>query len=118
MEPVCRLDIVTHTGKLAIQFFVGVFLIFQATHQSAANTGDLGGIQGQILLLRHLDGYRHEIRQIAVATQRSSTDTDTATDLGLIADTDLAQLDTGLEHTCQILDQFTEVDTSVCCKIE
>ena len=27
-----------------------------------------------------------------------------AADLGLIPDTDLAQLDTGLEHTCQILD--------------
>ena len=53
-----------------------------------------------------------------MAAQRSSTDTDTAADLGLIPDTDLAQLDTGLEHTCQILDQFTEVDTSVCCKIE
>ena len=116
MESICRLDIVTHTRKLAVQFFVSVFLIFQAAHQSAADTGDLGGIQGQILLLRHLDGYRHEIRQIAVTAQRSSTDTDTAADLGLIAD--LAQLDTGLEHTCQILDQFTEVDTSVCCKIE
>ena len=53
-----------------------------------------------------------------MAAQRPSTDADTTADLCLITDTNLTQLDTGLEHTCQILYQFAEVDTSVCCKIE
>ena len=118
MQSVRRLDIVAHTGKLAVQFLVSVFLIFQTAHQSAADSGDLRRIQGQILLLRHLDGYRYEIRQIAVAAQRPSTDADTTADLCLITDTNLTQLDTSLEHTCQILYQFAEVDTSIRRKIE
>ena len=48
----------------------------------------------------------------------SSTDPHTAYDLGLIADTDLAKLDPGLEYRRQILYQLTEIDPSVCGKIE
>ena len=48
----------------------------------------------------------------------SSADSHTAYDLGFISHADLTQLDPGLKHRCKILYQFTEVDTSVCCKIE
>ena len=42
----------------------------------------------------------------------------TAQKLGGVANADLAQLYPGAELACQILDQLTEVHTSVCGKIE
>ena len=109
---------VTHIRQTAVQVFVSFFFIFQTTHQSAAYTGNLGRIQGQILFLCHLDGHRCELGQKCMTAQRSSADTDTAQNLGLIPDTDLTQFDSSTEHTCQIFYQFTEIDSSVCGKIK
>ena len=53
-----------------------------------------------------------------MTAQRTSTNTDTAKDFGLITDTDLTQLDSGTEYTSQIFYQLTEIDTSVCGKVK
>ena len=87
-------------------------------HQSAADAGDLRRIQRQILHLCHLDRHRLEVRQPAVAAKTASAATDTAQHFGLIAHADLSELDAHFEYTCQILDQFAEVYTSVCCKVK
>ena len=92
--------------------------MLQAAHQSAAHAGNLRGVQGQILLLGHLDGHRYEIRQMGMTAQWSSTDTDAAQNLCLIPDADLPQLDTGTEHAGQILYQLAEIDASVRGKIK
>ena len=55
---------------------------------------------------------------MGIAAQRSSADADTAQDLGLITDTDLPKLNTGLEHRCQIFHQFTEINSSVSGKVK
>ena len=41
-----------------------------------------------------------------------------AQDLGLVADSHLAQLDAGAEHSCQVLDQLAEIHASVRCEIK
>ena len=53
-----------------------------------------------------------------MTAEASATDTDTAHDLRLITDTNLAQFDTCLEYRSQILHQLTEINSSVCCKVK
>src|SRR5699024_2731794 len=50
--------------------------------------------------------------------QRPSADSHSAEDLCLITHTNLAQFDTRLKHSRQILDQLTKIDSSVCRKIK
>ena len=69
---------IPHIGELGIQIFIGVLLMLQAAHQTSAHTGDLRGVQGQTLLLRHLDGYRYKVRQIGMTAELSAADPDTA----------------------------------------
>ena len=53
-----------------------------------------------------------------MTAEASAADTDTAHDLRLITDTNLAQFDTCLEYRSQILYQLTEINSSVCCKVK
>ena len=53
-----------------------------------------------------------------MAAQLPATDTDTANHLRLITNTDLTELDPCLEYRCQILYQFTEINSSICNKVE
>ncbi len=92
--------------------------MLQAAHQPAAYAGDLGGIQGQILLLCHLDGHRNKIRQMCMTTQRSAADADPSQNFRLVPHTDLPQFYAGLKHARQILHQLAEVDTTVRGEIE
>ena len=55
-------NIIADTGQPAVQFLVSLFLILQTAHQSAADTGNLGGIQREILFLCHLNGHRNKVR--------------------------------------------------------
>ena len=96
-------------GAGADQILIGILLVLQTAHESAAGAGDLGGVQAEILGLGHLDGYGLEIVQKAGAAEGSAADAQTTHHLGLITNTDLAQLDTGVEHAGQLFHQFTEV---------
>ena len=49
-------------GHLFMHYIVAFLFIFQAAHKSSANSGNLCGIQGKILLFCHLDRYRNKLR--------------------------------------------------------
>ena len=49
-----------------------VFLKLEAAHEPSAHAADLGGVQGKILLLGHLDADRLEIAQKAAAADGPS----------------------------------------------
>ena len=104
---------VADAGKLPVQVLIRVGFVFQTAHQPSAGAGNLRRVQGQILLLRHLDGDGDEIRHIRAAAERPSADADAAEHLCLIAHADLAQLDPGFEDGCEILDQTPEIDAAV-----
>ena len=53
-----------------------------------------------------------------MTAQTSAAASDSAHHLGFISDTDLAQLDSHLENSCQILYQLSEVHSAVSCEIE
>ena len=109
--------LLTDVRQFLIQPLIGALFIFQTAHQTAADTADLHRIQREILLLRHLDRYRRKIRQKRLAAQRPAADADSAENLGLVAHTDLPQLDTRLEHRREIAHQLTEINPSVRGKI-
>ena len=44
--------------QAAVQLLIGLLLVLQAAHQAPADTGNLCRIQGQVLLLGHLNRYR------------------------------------------------------------
>ena len=53
-----------------------------------------------------------------MAAKCASADTDAADDLGLVTDSDLAQLDPRLKYTGKILDQLSEIDSAVRRKVK
>lgn len=55
-------NIIADTGQPAVQFLVSLFLILQTAHQSAADAGNLGRIQREILFLCHLNRHRNKVR--------------------------------------------------------
>ena len=91
---------------------------FQAAHESAADTADLGRVQCQILVFCHFDRHRLEIPQECCAAQSSAANADAAEHFRFITDTDLPQFDTHTEHCRQLFYQFTEVYTTVRGKVK
>ena len=91
------------------QGFIGVLLVFKTAHEASAGAGDLGGVQAQILGLRHFNGYGLEILQKFPAAEGTSADAQTPDQLGLVPHADLPQLDAGVESPGQILDQLPEI---------
>ena len=95
---------------------IELVFIAQAAHEAAADTGNLGRIEGHALPLGHADGNGLEVAQEGGAAQGPSAAANAADHLGFIAQTDLAQLDTRAEDRGQVADEFTEVDTAICRK--
>ena len=100
-------------GRFAKQILIGVLLILQTAHQSAASAGDLCGIQAEILGLCHLDGNGMEILQKAATAEGSATDAQATYHFCLVTHTDLPQLDTGMEHRSEALDQLAEIHSFI-----
>ena len=100
------------------QGFIGVLLIFQAAHQSAAGAGDLRGVQGKTLGLCHLDGHRLEIVQKLLAAEGTTADAQTAHHFCLVSNANLPQLDPGAEHTGEILHQIAKIHPAVGGKVK
>ena len=92
---------------------IGVLLVFQAAHEAAAGTGDLRGIQAQVLGLGHFDGHGLELVEKALAAEGLAADAQPPQHFRLVAHADLAQLDAGVEHAGQVPHQFTEVHPPV-----
>ena len=118
MQAVRSGHIVSLPGKAFVQIRVGVGFIFQTAHQPAAASGDFGRIEGQVLILRHLDRYGCKLAEPGVAAQRPAAASDPAEQLGLIPHADLAELNPCLENAGKILHQFTEINAPVCRKIK
>ena len=120
-----QLDLVDHThavwgvdqgfqfGRVFEQVFIGVLLVFQAAHEAAADAGDFGGVEGDILGLGHLDGHRLEVTQKLRTAERTSADAQATHDLRLVSDADLPQLDAGAEDGRQVFDQVTEIHPAI-----
>ena len=98
-----------HKSDLAL---VSLLLIAQTAHKSAAGARDLGGIDRESLFLCHLDRDLNEVREEARAAELASADSEAADHSCLVADTDLAQFDSGAEDGCEILDKRAEIDSS------
>ena len=106
-----RISLFRHLG---IQVSVRIRLIDEAAHQPAADTADLLRIQRQILLLRHLDGDRDEIRKPGMAAERAAAGPHAADDLRLVAGAHLPEFDPHMEDRRKILDQISEIHPAVC----
>ena len=107
------LDEGLHLGHPLGGVLIGVLLVLQAAHQTAASAGNLGGIQAQVLGLGHLDGDGHEPIQKLGAAEGPAADAQAADHLSLVPDADLPQFDPGPEHRCQVPYQLPEVHTTV-----
>ena len=90
---------------------IGLILILQATHQSAATARYLTRIKGEVLLLSHFDRYLNEIGKEGGTAEGTTAGTESAHYLGFVTNTDLAKLDSGLEYACKILYKLSEVNS-------
>jgi hypothetical protein len=78
-------------GKFQISF---VFK-FKTAFEAAADSGNRTGSKGEILFFCHADVDRIELFEKGAAAERTAADGDAAAVAGFVADTDLAQFDTG-----------------------
>ena len=96
-------------GRPLDEVGIGLLLIFQAAHEPAAGAGDLGGIEGEILGLGHLDGHGVEVAEEGGAAVGSAADAQASQHFRLVPDAHLTQLNPGAEDAGQVLDQGPEV---------
>ena len=96
-------------GHTLDRVLIGILLVLQTAHESAAGAGDLGGVEAERLGLCHLDRHGQEAVEERRAAEGSAADAETAQHLRLVTHADLAQLDACAEHRREILHQLTEV---------
>ena len=116
--PLGRIDHAALPGRDLLQLGIGLMLILQAAHQTAAHAGNLRRVERQVLVLRHVDGHRVEIVQIRAAAQLAPAGAQPADHLGLVAHADLAQFNARAEHAGKVLDQLAEVHAPVRGKVK
>ena len=110
--------LLAHLGQLFQGGLIIVLLVLEAAHQPAALARYLGRVEGEVLLLGHLDGHGLEIPQEGVAAQLPAAGAQAAQHLGLVPHADLAQLNAHFEYGSQVLHQFPEIDAAVGGEIE
>src|SRR5947199_268618 len=93
-------------------------LVAKTALEPAAQAGELGRIQAQVLLLGHLDGDGLERLQERRAAERTAAGTVPAVHLGLVANTDLPHLDPRPELRRELAHELAEVDPAVGGEIE
>ncbi|MMZ66907.1 hypothetical protein D1872_294410 [compost metagenome] len=76
--------------KLFLRTLIIIMLKLEATHQPSTKTGYFGWIQGQALILRHLDGYRLKVAKPGGAAQNTSARPNPAQHLSFIPHTNLS----------------------------
>ena len=107
-----------YRGGVSDSLLIGLVLVSETAEESAARTGYLRGIEREVLLLRHLDGHLYKVGEEARTAVLSTAYCESAHHLRLVADTDLAQLDTCMEGGCQILYKLSEVDSCFSGEVE
>src|SRR5205814_7626985 len=93
-------------------------LVAEAALQPPAQSGELRGIQAEILLLGHLDRDGLERRQEGRAAQGAAAGAVAPEHLGLVPHPDLPHLDTGLELRRELPDQLAKVDARIRREVE
>ena len=89
-------------GQVLDQVGIGLLLIGQAAFELAAQPGYLGGIQRHVLVLSHLDRDTLEIGQETGAAQLAAAAADASQHAGLLAGSDLPELDAHPEAFYQV----------------
>jgi len=99
------------------QFITGcrICLLFvtQAAHQPVTDSAYFLGIQWEILIFSQADAYRLKLAQKALAAQRLATGPQAPDYLGLVANSNLMQLDMAVKRRGQIAHQLAEVHPCV-----
>src|SRR5882724_11176349 len=90
----------------------------QAAFQPAAQPGQLGRVQAQVLLLGHLDRHGLERLKERRAAQRAPARAVASVDLRLVAHADLPHLDPRTEFGRELAHELAEIDTAVRGEIE
>src|SRR5262245_58267951 len=93
-------------------------LVPQTALQAAAEARQLGGVQAELLLLRHLDRHGFERREERRAAERTAARPVAADHLRLVADADLPHLDTHAELAGQFAHQLAEIHATLGCEVE
>ena len=77
-----------------------------------------GGVEREVLLLRHLDGDRGELAQPGAAAELATARTDATDQAGLVAGADLPHLDAGVQRLREVAHQRPEVDARLRHEVE
>src|SRR4051812_9824334 len=93
-------------------------LVPEAAFQPSTQARQLGGIQAEILLLRHLDRHRLEGGQERRAAKRTSAGAVAADQLRLVTHADLPHLDARPKFGSQLAHQLAEIDAAVSGEVE
>src|SRR5262249_4383234 len=105
-----RGDLRAHRGQRPLQLGIGLELVAEAALQSTAHPGELGGVEGQALLLGHLHPHRLELLQPRRAAELAAARADAARRLRLVTGTDGLHLHTGVEELPELAHDAPEVD--------
>src|SRR5208337_4989526 len=101
-----------------LEFPVGFVLELEAAHEPTAGPGYLCRVEAQVLFLSHLNGDGMEILQKCRTAQRPPTAPKAAHHFCLVANSDLAQFDTGPQPSDQVFEKFSKIYPAVCSKVE
>ena len=96
-------------GGAPLKIRIVLLLVGQTTKQPSAHSGNLGGIEKEVLILGHLDGHRLEAAQKTPATAHLTAVAKSADHLCLMAHPDLAKFDARAVVAHQVLDQFAKI---------
>jgi hypothetical protein len=107
--PFRQADSFPHFGQVSVEFLVRGVFVSQAAHETAADAGDLAGIEAELLLFGHAHGHGLEVLEEVAAAQGPAADAQAPHHPGPVAHADLSELDAGAELLDQFLHQFPEI---------
>ncbi|MCK7516710.1 MAG: hypothetical protein MZV64_02780 [Ignavibacteriales bacterium] len=84
-------------------------LVEKAAHEAAAAPGQLGGVEGELLVLRELGDDRLEFAEKRLAAQPPAAHADSSDPLRLVPNPDLSQFDARAVLAGQVPDQGLEI---------
>ena len=108
----------SHLGNMLYQVLVGLLLIAETAHQSAAGPGNLYRIERHGLHFCHFCADRLKVVQKVVTAERASADSQSTQHLCFVSHANLPKLDSCAKYRRQILDKLTEINAPICRKIK
>ena len=101
--------------KMLQRIEIAVQFIIETALEASALSAEFCLVDAEVLVTRHCGGYTFELVEPAAATEFPSATSDATHFCSFLAGTDLFHFDFHLEVSCVYLDQFTEIDTVLCC---